>query len=487
MSALVADVGTSSMRGIVYDERGVRLAEHQVRYAPIYHTAEVAEQEPASFERALCEVCRVARREAAEGGHETELVALTSQRSSIAAVDAEGRPLTPFIMWQDTRNAELVDELSQSGDLVFSLNGTRVNTVFSGGKMAWVEREMPEVAERCHKYVTIPEYLIHVMTGSWVTDETYASRSSLMNIRTRRWDSELLGIFGVAREKLCDIVSPGEVVGCVGTEFATRTGLREGVPVVSSGGDQQCAAVGQGVVAPGTVSVATGTGAFLETAIDAVPDDLASDVICNASCLAGLYTLEASVLACCSAFDWFRRELCPDMGFDDIARVLETEHASCEACVVLPYFQGRGTSDWNAGATATLHGLSLSTTRDNLLYSLLLGVFIEVRNNLDSIERYVPLTRGSVSGGLTQAPVINQMQADAYDFPLARLDDFEATARGALVSALVGQGVYPDAARAYQGIVGDGNLELFEPDAGRHERIEALRARATGLYQRIYQ
>lgn len=307
-----------------------------------------------------------------------------------------------------------------------------------------------------------------------------------MNIRTRDWDPELLGLFGVSRDKLSDIVECGQIVGTVSSFFSSATGLAAGTPVVSSGGDQQCAAVGQGVASPGTVSVVTGTGAFLETAAPSVPDDLTSDVICNASCLPGQYTLEASVLSCCSAFDWFRTTFCPDMDYARIGRELEVQHARGTSCVVLPYFQGRGTPDWNAQATATLHGIRLSATREELLYALLVGIFTEVRNNLDSMERYVPLVRGSVSGGLTQTPVINQIQADVYGFPLSRLDDFESTARGALLVALLSQGAYGTAEEAYGALSGDATAEAYEPDPARHGEFLDLQRRIQDLYARLY-
>lgn len=486
MNVLVIDVGTSSMRALLSGARGERLLGHQVAYHPTYLSDGRVEQDASSFASALCEVVGSVARNAGEKGHAVDLVTMTSQRSSIVPVDDADEPLMPFIMWQDTRNAALCDELSKSGEHIFSLSGTRVNTVFSGGKMAWVERELPEVASRCRRYANIPEYLMHLMTGSWHTDPTYASRSNLMNIRTRDWDPELLGLFGVSRDRLSDIVECGQIVGTVSSFFSSATGLAAGTPVVSSGGDQQCAAVGQGVASPGTVSVVTGTGAFLETAAPSVPDDLTSDVICNASCLPGQYTLEASVLSCCSAFDWFRTTFCPDMDYARIGRELEVQHARGTSCVVLPYFQGRGTPDWNAQATATLHGIRLSATREELLYALLVGIFTEVRNNLDSMERYVPLVRGSVSGGLTQTPVINQIQADVYGFPLSRLDDFESTARGALLVALLSQGAYGTAEEAYGALSGDATAEAYEPDPARHGEFLDLQRRSQDLYARLY-
>ena len=105
-------------------------------------------------------------------------------------------------------------------------------------------------------------------TGNWITDATYGSRSLLMNLKTREWDDELLGIFEVDREKLCDIAEPGSIVGTVTSEAAEKTGLPEGIPVISAGGDQQSAALGLGVLKEGTMEVSVGTGGYIIAASD---------------------------------------------------------------------------------------------------------------------------------------------------------------------------------------------------------------------------
>lgn len=461
---LVIDVGTSSMRGILYDAAGCTLASHQVRYRPRYKAPGQVEQPASDFSGALVEICASIASSARETNNPVDLVALTAQRSSVTAVDASGEALVDFLMWQDTRTASICERLLPHAAHVFELSGTRVNTVFSGGKMAWIRENLPEVYVRAERICNIPEYLMHLMCGTWRTDHTYGSRSNLMNIRTREWDEDLLGLFGVDREKLCELVEPGSVTGTLTSSFAKATGLLAGTPVISAGGDQQCGSVGQGVTDAGRFSVVCGTGAFLETTCSEVPKNLRDDVIVNAACLAGRYTLEANVPTCCSAFDWFRREFYPaDLGFDELGTRLECAYAAGVHAAVEPHFQGRGTPAWDPSARASFSNISLSTTRDELLCALLLGIFREVKLNLDSFARYVPLAEGFVSGGLTQTRVVNQMLADALGMPLTRLDDAESTARGALISALVGQGVYASAAEAFDAICGDIEREEYTP------------------------
>lgn len=484
MNTLVIDVGTSSMKGIVFDDCGERIARSRFEYRPTYRDSGVVEQSAESFLSALrSNVANVVKETTAQDSS-IDLLTITSQRSSITAIDERGEALLPFIMWQDTRNQSLVEQLAKSNDAIFERSGTLVNTVFSGAKMAWIENELPDVAARTRRYATIPELLIHEVCGVWAIDQTYASRSNLMNIRTLDWDEELLGIFGVSRDKLSPICRPGTKVGSLTPEFAAVTGLTVGTPVVSSGGDQQCGSVGQGVVEPGQVSVVCGTGAFVQTLVKEVPDNLEPLVICNASSLDGLYTLEASVPTCCSAFDWFRREFCPDLSFEQIGEIVEQKHSECDPLVFLPYFQGRGTPNWDSEAKAAVSGITLSTSRGDLLYSLLAGVFAEVGENLDNLSRYVEINKGVISGGLTQTPSINQLQADMYGIPLSCSNDPESTALGALVVALAGQGIAgPKETLALFSSTDGGTV--YPPNQEKHTVLQELKQRNNEVYRSL--
>ena len=127
--------------------------------------------------------------------------------------------------------------------------------MFSGTKMTWLRREEPEIYKKTYKICTIADYLTMKITGQFRTDHTYGSRSLLMNLKTRQWDRHLLDIFQVEEEKLCELVSPGTVIGTVTEDYARRTGLAVGIPLVSAGGDQQCAALGHGLCRPGTMEI----------------------------------------------------------------------------------------------------------------------------------------------------------------------------------------------------------------------------------------
>lgn len=490
MNILVIDIGTSSMLGILFDMDGRKLAAHQVKYQPVKYPDGRIEQPPSHWTVSAEEICRIISEEAGSRGSGVDALAITAQRSAIIPVDRDGMPLMDTIMWQDRRNGPICRELETYNQLIFETSGAAVNTVFSGSRMAWIARNCPEIMDRLYKYVNIPEYVIHYITGQYRTDATYGSRTHLMNLRERRWDPRMLELFGIREEQLCVLQEPGAVVGTVQADFAARTGLTEGTPVVSAGGDQQCAAIGQGAYSQGTLSIVAGTGGFLVTAVDRAPDNLSPRLICNCSSVRGGYMIEANVLTCCSAFDWFCRNFYDWDGdqicYGKINQDLQDLEGQVAGPLALPYFQGRSTPEWNPEARAVFGEISLNTSRKELLKGLVEGICLEIRNNIQLFSEYTQVRQAYISGGLTNSHVINQLQADIYGIELYHMEDSESTALGALMVALAGLGVYPDLDRAFKVIRGRGEAQRYRPRAALHMEYEKKRARMNQMYRKLY-
>ena len=191
MNVLVIDVGTSSMRGIVFDHKGKCLVQKQKLYQATYLENSWVEQNPEDWTDALCEIIRENVLEMNKFGEKIEAISITSQRSSVIPVDKDIRPLTNAIMWQDKRTNHICEMLESLNNEVFALSGSRVNPVFSASKMTWIREERPDIYEKTYKFLVIPDYLIYIMTGNLCTDHTYGSRSLLMNIHTHQWDDRL--------------------------------------------------------------------------------------------------------------------------------------------------------------------------------------------------------------------------------------------------------------------------------------------------------
>lgn len=489
MNILVIDVGTSSIRGILYDPRGEALFCHQIGYQVHYFGAGWAEQSPKDWEDTIVEISQKTIDFCKLTGLTVDALALTSQRSSIIPVDADGVPLRDAIMWQDKRNAEIVAEFQPQIPFVNSLTGARINTVFSGTKMTWFKRNEPELYAKTYKICTIADYITYQITGQFRTDHTYGSRSLLMNIRTRQWDDRLLELFEVDGSKLCELVEPGSVIGNVTTDFAAKTGLTAGIPLISGGGDQQCAALGHGVTRAKTIELTTGTGAYLLGCSDNVPEELTNNVICGAHAIPGKYVLESSMLACAATYNWTKKIFFEGTeGFDAINESVMRAPAGSNGCIVLPYFQGRGTPDWNSTATGCFANLSLGTTKDDMVRAVLEGIAYEASINLGTLEAYMGAAEQVyIGGGLTKFSAFNQIQADIYQKRLLRnCASAEQTSFGAWSSAAVTLGLYPDYDSAAAHIREQSRFETYLPNEANREVYAKGQQAMTELYSKLY-
>ena len=483
---LAIDVGTSSSRGILYNGVGQQMFAHQVEYMVNFPGENLVEQDASDFDNAIAEICTAAAAWCRENGASCDGLSLTAQRSSMIPVDEAGNALRPAIMWQDKRNEGIVAEFRPREKEIYALTGARINTVFSGTKMTWFRRHQPELYAKTYKICTIADFLTLKITGQFRSDHTYGSRSLLMNLKTRQWDDHLLELFEVDREKLCQLVSPGTVIGYVTEAYAARTGLKAGIPLITAGGDQQCAALGHGLCKSGTMEITTGTGAYMLQFVDDVPENLGTDVICGAHSIPGKYVLENSMLTCAALYNWAGRTLMEGKDLTERNAEVEATPPGSNGCIALPYFQGRGTPDWNANAYGGYLNVGLRTTRGDMIRSLLESICYEIRNNIDVLEQYTATADTVfVGGGLTKFDAFCQIEADVTRLPITRnRAHAEQTSFGAWVSAAVAMGMYDSYEAALACAVTD--PVVYQPSPELADLYEERRQTMNGLYHKIF-
>lgn len=483
MNVLVIDVGTSSMRGILFDKDARILKKIQFLYAPNYLNQIYVEQNVSDWSETLIKICTGMAETAIQDGHSIDALAFTSQRSSVIPLSADMEPLSPAIMWQDKRTESLCHSLELYNNLFTEKAGSRINSVYSGVKMAWISRNQPELFQAAAKLAVIPDYLVWLMTGTLATDYTYGSRSLLMNIRNLEWDEDLLNLFHIPRSKLCQLVPPSTVVGYISDQFSKITGLLSGTPLLSAGGDQQCSALGQGVIDTGDTQITTGTGAYIISGCSRLPERYGSDIILGVGAIPGTYVLESSILACCSAFNWFHNTFYPDhdTDFEMMNREIMTASPTSGGITVLPYFQGRGTPDWNSRATASFHNITLSSSRGDMARSILESICYEIKSNLDCMSQYLPVPSAIVlSGGLTKCPALAPCLAEILNSTINQYNNPESTALGAWMSAAIAFGICSDWTEAFRKArFGDHVISSSPADINSYKK-------GYSLYQEIY-
>jgi glycerol kinase len=467
---LIIDAGTTSIRSVLFTTQGAMCTSFHKQNPPIFHQDGRVEQEAASYSTILEDLLKQTAYYAQQHNLQIRGIAITAFRSAVVPLDSQGTPLSQVIMWQDTRtDSQCAQYLSQHDD-IYQRTGSSVSSIFSALKIAWLRDHMPEVYAQTYKMVGIQDLMLHYLTGNFVTDQSCAGRSSLMNIHTRTWDPELLRIFKLDQRLLCDLVQPGTLVGTLLGHVADRTGLCEGLPVITAGGDQQCAALGSGLLSESEVIANTGTGSYVMGLSQKPILDPKRRVFCTPSAIAGAYHLEAGMISTGTVYRWFNEvinnsEVSQKIDFKTLDREAGESKAGANGLLVIPHFKGSGSPYWNPNATGIIQNISLSTTRGDIARAILEGIAIEIAQNIELFEELSQKVESvRVSGGMAKSAVFNQIQADILGKEVVQPFNCESTALGAWMNAAVTLGIFNSHAEAYSMAAAQGKSTLFKPN-----------------------
>ncbi len=424
MIILAIDQGTSGTKAIVVDaERGV-LGLALVPVRPTYLPGGGVEQDPAELLSSVLNAGRGAIAEAGDAGRHIDAVTLANQGETVLAWDRRtGSPLSAAISWQDRRAEEICSELVDHAEILSARTGLVLDPYFSAPKMAWLRRHRTTGGV----VTTTDSWLVHQLTGAFVTDVTTASRSLLLDIDATVWDSELLEIFGLAAEELPDLVPCDQVVGYT-TAFGGPPG---GICVAGLIVDQQAALLAQGCLERGTAKCTFGTGAFLlaNSGGQAVRSSsgLTSSVAWQVR-QGHSYCVDGQVYTAASAVRW----LC-DLGIIDAVTDLDAVAAeSSGSAICVPALAGLAAPWWRPEATGSLTGMTLATGRGEIVRAVVDGIAAQVAELVDAVAQDIsyPMTRLRVDGGLTASTALMQATADLTRVPVDVYPHPHATALG---------------------------------------------------------
>ena len=448
MTVLAIDQGTSGTKAVVVDpDHGVvGLAEVPVH--PRYLGGGGVEQDP---DELLESVLSAGRAALAEAGRPIAAVSLANQGETVLAWDPDtGRPLTAAIVWQDRRAEALCAALGPHADDVAARTGLVLDPYFSAPKMAWLRRNV----ERGGVVTTSDSWLLHRLTGEFVTDATTASRSLLVELGAHDFDAALLDVFGLAGERLPRIVGNDEIIG-------TTTSFGGDVPVGGVVVDQQAALLAEACLQPGMAKCTFGTGAFLLANTGADPVRSSSGLTMSVAWRirgADTFCVDGQVYTAASAVRWLS-SLGVIAGAEELDAVAA---ADSDGVMCVPALAGLAAPWWQSGATATFSGLTLATGRGQLVLAVLQGIAAQIAELASAIgtDTAAPLTRLRADGGLTNSAVLMQATADILQIPVDVYPSAHATALGAAALARLSL----DPTRALDSVVDDWTpAATFEP------------------------
>jgi glycerol kinase len=449
---LALDQGTTSTRAMLFSGDGSVAATSQREFAQSYPASGWVEHDADEIWDGALAVMREALAAAGARAADVAAIGITNQRETVVIWDrATGRPIAPAIVWQDRRTAETCAALRGEGleGIVRERTGLLLDPYFSATKIAWLLDRVEGARARAMRgelaFGTIDSFLIWRLTGGEVhaTDATNASRTLLLDIRTGRWDPELLRLFRVPAQLL------PEVKDCAADFGATAPGLFD-APIAIRGvaGDQQAATIGQACFEPGMMKATYGTGCFALLNTGATPVLSQKRLLTTiAYQLEGkrTYALEGAIFVAGAAVQWLRDGLGVIRHASQTGAMAEAADAAQDV-VLVPAFVGLGAPYWDPDARGALFGLTRNTGPNELALAALESVCFQTSDLLDAMKADWPDAGGTVlrvDGGMVASDWTMQRLADMLDAPVDRPRILETTALGAAYLAGFASGVFP--------------------------------------------
>jgi glycerol kinase len=407
---------------------------------------------------------------------------LDHQGESVVAWDAEtGEPLSPIVVWQDKRSQQVLDRLADREDEVRAASGLPFDPYFSAAKLAWLLEHDAGVQRAREagtlRMGTVDSFICDRLGAGFATDPSTASRTQLQRIDTPGFDPALCEIFGVPQDVLPAI---RDTVGELGT--LSHPSWPVELALCGQTVDQQAALAGAGAVVPGRVKATYGTGVFVLAHVgEQVPEPAGGLLPTIAWSIGGRleYALDGGVFAAGAMLEWMCSELgvAPD---PPALGALAREAEDSGGARVLPSLAGIGAPWWRPDAKAVLAGISGGTTRAQVARAALEGIAWRVADIVEAIRESVDVDRLRVDGGVTNEPLMLELQADAIGATVEAAGA-DATVLGAAALAAVGSGTIGSLAEAAELLPVDRSVEPRRDDAWRsaeHERWRAF-VRAT--------
>lgn len=458
------DQGTTSTRILVADGDALTIAA-SFKHATRYPRPGWVEQDPREL------LANIRACIAAAGP--LDALGLANQGESCLAWDAvSGEPLSPVIVWQDNRTAPDLTALDPAtAARITALSSLPPDAYFSASKFGWIMRNVPAAREAHAKgrlrLGTTDAFFLDRLTGRFATDRATASRTSLMNMATGEWDTELCAIFGIPLECLPPIRPNIADFGAI-----------DGIPVRASIVDQQAALYGHGCRRPGDAKITFGTGAFALAISDGpVSPASAGGLLPTVAWDLGsgpAYALDGGVYDVGSAVDWaIRASLATgvaDFQHFDVPPAIE------RGLVFVPAFSGLAAPDWDRTAAPLIIGLTAEMTASDIRQALLEGIALSTAAVLAAMHKTIPISDAiSIDGGASQSTYFAQFLADCLGVRVVARAFADRTALGVAQLVATALGAPPPAAATQADRAYDPH-----PRPGLTERFARARALARG-------
>lgn len=494
---LAIDVGTQSVRALVFDPLGNIQAKHQIAIEPYFSPQPGwAEQDADLYWNEIGSACQALWAQGDVKPEQISGLSLTTQRATMVCIGEDDKPLRPAVVWMDKRQAEGVAPVSGLWGLALKLAGmgAAIDRFQAEAPVNWLYLNEPELWARTRRYVLLSGYLSFRLTGDW-WDSIGAQVGYIpFDYKQHHWASDSdwkwQALPGIKREQLSELVAPGTPMGGISQDAARHLGLPQGVPLVAAAADKACEILGAGCLQPEQACLSFGTTATINTT---VPKYLEVERFIPPfpSAIPGHYNTEIQIYRGFWMVSWFKKQfahreqqiadqrgIAAEQLFDEL---LQQVPPGSMGLTLQPYWSP-GVRDPGPEAKGAIIGFGDVHTRAHIYRAILEGLAYALKEGSEKVQRRsVPIQTLRVAGGGSQSRGAMQLTADIFNHATEKPHIYETSALGAAINCAVGQGLYSDYAGAISAMTRVG--EVFEPNS---ETVDIYQQLYSRVYKKMY-
>ncbi len=471
------DAGTTGTKAIVMDLKGKALGSSYRDYPLLHPHPNWVELDADNLLEQVVTVVGEAVKKSGVDANEIAALSFSVQRATITLVDGNGDALeNTFYVWLDSRSDSIMDEMNEKipHDYRALITGMPSVANFGIAKLYWLHKNRPELIEKAKYMSTVDGYLMKKFGAKEFCNEvTSLQCSGFVDNRTLEVCYEVTDKLGFERRLFPKLVKPGEVVGTIDPEIASRTGLAADTLVVAGSGDQQAGALGSGVISDGAVEITIGTGGFVIVGLAKPNFGKLQGLMVPCTPNLGVFEVEGNQNSGATCYRWAKdmffsaeAEQALNEGvdpYDKMNELVDSSRPGSNGVIFSAALFGTGYPTWNSSASASFVGLKSTHTRGDMLRAVMEGVTLETRFMLESIKDTGVEIQDiiTVTGGAMRSATWRQIVADIMGTPIRTLEVSDASVIGVGGLAAIGAGLYKNVAEVAENMVHYGDDVIY--------------------------
>ncbi len=470
---LVVNLGLRSIRAIVFNSRGEKLASDTEQIETRVSGNEV-EQDPEQWWQLATKAVRAVQHEVKSEG--TKYITVTSSACNLVCVDENNTSTHPSLLVSDRRSQTEAEWVRKNApNNIIEHNNFSASASYLFPKIIWIKRNERRSFEETSVFGTSNSYLTAKFTGQHVTDSLDAEK--FYYEQTAGYPTSLLEEVGLSDENLPAVVPVGTEIGKIEEKVASELKLPSNSRFIVTTYDALAAFWGAGATDVGDAGNVCGTCSSLRVYTDD-PQGINPDgdkikvqrfERPDVAVVGGSNSLEGGLLEWAKSVLYAGDDETSDALYGKMEYDADQVPLGARGITFLPYLLGERAPFSDPDARGIFFGLERRHHRGDMMRSVFESIGFLTRHMVESIEESgASVSELKVAGGLTRRRLACQIKADVAGKPVALIEEMENTALGCML--IMANTVYDD--RSLLELADDivERKELFEPNSERHEK-----------------